>query len=122
MSHDDYYVGRQPRNERSKAWAKRDNQPWTNDEDEFLISEWINVNPEDRDEIAVSQILERTIEACRVRCEHIRKRGSTKVTVTQTTTVTVVRTSGWMVGACSSCGNLGDVYSNGTTSLCENCR
>lgn len=82
------YAHRQRLNNMSKEWAHRDGKSWTPDEDAFLVEFWIDVESEDRDEITVSQCLERTIESCRVRCEKIRKaRGWSVVQVTQTTTV-----------------------------------
>lgn len=88
----DSYIERQKRNNESKAWAHRDNEPWTSDEEEFLLQEWINTAPSERDERLVSQILERTIEACRVRCERIRAHmGITeRVVIRQTTTTTYI--------------------------------
>lgn len=70
----DHYAERKRRNEASQAWATRSREEWTEDEDAFLISEWIHVDASDRDEVTVSRCLERTIEACRVRCEHLRVR------------------------------------------------
>lgn len=69
----DKYAHRQELNRASRSWAKRDGEAWTADEDAFLHEFWIDVEARDRDEVTVSQALERTIEACRVRCEHIRK-------------------------------------------------
>jgi hypothetical protein len=83
----DQYAERRRLNNISKAWAARDNEPWSNDEEDFLIEYWIDVHPKDRDEITVSQCLERTIEACRVRCERIRARLGVSVTVVKTTRV-----------------------------------
>lgn len=84
----DTYRQRKRRNEASKAWAKRDGEPWTEEEQDFLLNEWILIDPSDRDEVTVSQILERTIEACRVRCEIIRARLGMKVRETTTTVTT----------------------------------
>lgn len=49
--------------------------PWTEDEDEFIIEEWMAYDnfPGERDEETVSKILERTIEACRNRAEILRR-------------------------------------------------
>lgn len=90
--HDRYvdpYAERRRRNEESKSWAKRNGEPWSDDEERLLIDEWIDMPPVKRDERTISQILERTIEACRVRCEIIRARqGLTTRHVTTTTTTT----------------------------------
>ena len=90
----DNYRERRRRNQESKRWAFKDGQPWTEDDDMFLLEFWIDVQAQDRDEVTVSQCLERTIESCRVRCEHIRKRldiqhytrVETKTTLTVETT------------------------------------
>lgn len=73
------YEQRRRLNEHSRSWAKRDREPWTDDEDTFLLKEWIGVEAKHRDEITISQCLERTIEACRVRCEYLRKRYGIQV-------------------------------------------
>jgi GNAT superfamily N-acetyltransferase len=70
----DPYAARRLLNEASKAWATRDGQPWTSEEEDYLLAYWIEVEPQYRNEVEASQLLERTIEACRVRCEIIRKR------------------------------------------------
>lgn len=88
MTHEeevDRYAARRRINEQSKAWALRDKAVWTPDEDEFLVSEWIQMPAGERDEVTISKILERTIEACRVRCEHLRKRLGISITCTRTT-------------------------------------
>lgn len=85
----DNYAERQRRNIESKAWAVRDGEPWEPEEDDLLLTDWILLDPAQRDERIVSQVLERTIEACRVRCERIRSRlGITVRTTTTTTTST----------------------------------
>jgi hypothetical protein len=84
------WAHRKAMNDASKRWAKRDGQPWHDHEDEFLIEYWIDVAAKDRDEVTVSQCLERTIEACRVRCEHIRKRMGWSITVTQVMTTVYI--------------------------------
>jgi hypothetical protein len=95
-SHDrivDSYVERKRRNDISKSWAKRDGQTWESVEDDLLIEEWIDKPVACRDEETVSRVLERTIEACRVRCEHIRARlGISVVTYKQETTTTTTTT------------------------------
>lgn len=84
----DTYQGRKRRNEESKTWARRDGQPWTKHDEDVLIAQWIDMPPEKRDERAVSRVLERTIEACRVRCEHIRARLGTNVVMERHRTTT----------------------------------
>ena len=70
-------------NEASKHWAKRDYLAWDDAEDELIMTDWIDVDPKFRDEITVSQVLERTIEACRVRAEVLRKRYDIRVFVVE---------------------------------------
>lgn len=86
----DEYTERRLANDASRAWAANDGQPWTADEEDILVEYWINVEPRDREEEDISKLLERTIEACRVRCEIIRARGmrtrTTETTTTETTT------------------------------------
>ncbi len=59
-------------NDLSKSWAHRDGEAWTPDDDEFLLEEWVKVEPAHRDEKTISQIMQRTIEACRVRAHFVR--------------------------------------------------
>lgn len=68
------YAMRKRRNDESRSWATRNTEPWTDEEEQFLLDEWILVPVAARDEVVISQIVERTIESCRVRCEKIRKR------------------------------------------------
>lgn len=70
----DKYAERKRRNEESRRWATRNGEPWSDEEDDLLLREWILIPPASRDESTVSQIVERTIESCRVRCEKIRER------------------------------------------------
>lgn len=78
-------------NIRSRKWAKRDRKPWEPIEDDVITELWIYVPASERDEIGISKLLERTIESCRVRAEHLRKdlgidSPIVKVTITTTTT------------------------------------
>lgn len=83
----DNYAARRQANAESRSWATRDREPWTEDEKDFLVEFWIDLDPSERDEVTVSKCLERTIESCRVQCEKIRKeRGWSRVTFKQTTT------------------------------------
>lgn len=117
----DTYAARRRANEASKAWAVNDHGKWTTDDDDVLMEYWILVPPSERDEVEVSKALGRTIESCRVRCEHVRKaRGISNVVVEQRRTVVEVK--GWLVGYCFGCGRLTDVFSDGVTSKCEDCR
>jgi hypothetical protein len=86
--HVDQYAERKRRNVESRKWAHRDGEPWTEVEEELLLTDWVLLDPAQRDERLVSQVLERTIEACRVRCEHIRARLGITVRTTVTTTKT----------------------------------
>lgn len=70
----DPYKERREANQRSASWARKRYQPWSEDDDAFLLAEWIDVPGPKRDEVLISQLLERTIESCRNRCEIIRKR------------------------------------------------
>lgn len=94
----DPYRERRRRNEESKAWADHDGEPWSQDEDDFLIAEWIDIPSAARDERTISQVLGRTIEACRVRCEHIRAQYgiSNRRTVEIKMTTTTVEYRGLM--------------------------
>lgn len=95
MSGPDYMRSQRRRlNELSKGWAKRDGEPWSADEEDLLITDWIPFQPDERDEITISQVLERTIESCRVRCEIIRRRLGMQYTVRATTTTTTVEYRG----------------------------
>lgn len=119
----DAYRQRKRRNDESKAWATRDGDLWTDGEEEILLQYWIDVHPDDRDERAISQLLERTIEACRVRCEAIRAaHGLSNVRMTQTTITVTKVVKGWLVGYCFGCGRLTDVFSDGNVSRCEDCK
>jgi hypothetical protein len=75
MSSEEYYKGRYQTNERSRAWAVNDGKPWSGEEDDFIWELWVHTDPAVRDEIGVSQVLERTVEACRNRAEHLRRGG-----------------------------------------------
>jgi hypothetical protein len=103
------------RNEESKTKAEHDGEPWSGEELEQLVEYWDGTEETLAD---IAEILGRTIEACRQRYYETR-RGHIRVSIKQETTVTV---RGWLVGFCFECGSFGDVYSNGTVSLCEDCR
>lgn len=92
----DVYAERKRLNDLSQRWARRQGKAWTAEEDELLMKEWIPYSPEDRDEITISQVCERTIEACRVRCEKLRKEHGLSLYVKQTTTTTTTT----YIGAC----------------------
>ncbi len=110
--HDD--STRLQRNLESKAWAEHDGEPWSGDELDVLML-WQG----GEDELAtLSELLGRTIEACRQRFYEAR-RGHIRVRTTVTVTETV---TGWLVGFCFSCGKFTDVYSDGTVSRCDECR
>jgi hypothetical protein len=74
----DNYAERRRVNEASRVFATRNKAPWTEDDDAFLLAEWIDVAPANRDEFTIAQCLERTVEACRVRTEIIRARLNMK--------------------------------------------
>lgn len=96
MSSSPDWARRKTANDISKSWAQRDGEPWSSDEDDLLLTDWIGVAASDRDEVTISQILERTIEACRVRCEHIRRRLGIQVFEVTSTTTTVTKYIGVM--------------------------
>lgn len=93
----DPYAARRDLNEASRFWATRNAQPWTDADEMVLLSEWILVEPSQRREVEVSQRLERTIEACRVRCELIRERLGIQVHVVTRTVITTA------VAVCPAC-------------------
>lgn len=68
------YEGRRRLNVESRAHATRNKASWTDDEDQFLVREWIHVEAKVRDEFTIAACLERTIEACRVRANLLRDR------------------------------------------------
>lgn len=80
MSEVSYYTsGRHDRNIESKAWATRDGQPWSPEEEKELVEYW---NGHDEALLAeTSEVLERTIEACRQRYYEIHARGIRTVMV-----------------------------------------
>lgn len=106
------YEERARRNDESRAKAGHHAEPWSSDEIDLLL-EW---DGSEEELATVAELLERTIEACRQRFYEAR-RGHV---VVRRTTVTVV--TGWLVGYCFECGRFGDVYSNGSVSLCEDCK
>lgn len=111
MSRGDYEE-RQARNDESRNRAEHHAEPWTSEELEFLLL-W---EGSEEDLAVIAELLGRTIEAARQRF-YLGRRGHRVVEVTQ---VTVIR--GWLVGYCFECGKFGDVHSDGTVSLCEDCR
>jgi len=108
------YEERARRNDESRTKAGHHAEPWSSDEIEILLT-W---DGSEAELLEMAELLERTIEACRQRFYEAR-RGHLRVR-TESVTVTVV--TGWLVGYCFECGRFGDVYSNGTVSLCEDCR
>lgn len=66
------YEERQAANDRSRQFAHRDGQPWTEADDAVLLQEWIFKGPEHRHESQVAKDLARTIEACRNRAHFLR--------------------------------------------------
>lgn len=97
------------RNDASRNKASHHTEPWTTEELEQLHGFWDGTN-ETLAEIA--ELLGRTIEACRQMYYTDKREGHVRVE----TTVVV---KGWLVGYCFKCGVFGDVYSDGTVSLCE---
>lgn len=102
-------------NQESKAHADHDGEPWSQEELDQLFGYWDGTEQMVRE---IAELLGRTIEACRERFYKAR-RGHLRVTDKATTTV-VVR--GWLVGYCFCCGQFGDVYSDGQTALCDDCK
>lgn len=86
VTHVSYYAsGRHERNIASKAWATRDGHPWSPEEERELLEYW---NGQDETLlIETSEVLERTIEACRQRYYEILARGVRTVQVEFTVTV-----------------------------------
>lgn len=102
------------RNAESKWVAENDGQPWSAEEIEELHAYW---DGSEEMLFEIAELLGRTIEACRQR--YYETRGHVKITRTTTTKVV---TRGWLVGYCFTCGKFGDVFSDGTVSLCEDCK
>lgn len=84
-------------NEASRFWATRNTEPWSDGDDMYILEKWIMVDPISRSEVEVSQHLQRTIEACRVRAEIIRKRLGIQVFEVKHTVVVEA------TEACSDC-------------------
>lgn len=68
-----YYAanGAREANIRSRAFATRDREPWTDTDDEVLRDYWLTHPKETRDEAGIAKLLERTIEACRIRAHKL---------------------------------------------------
>lgn len=64
---------RHDENLKSKSWAKRDGVVWTDEEDLYIIDEWILKSASIRDEVEVSKHLQRTLFACKRRAEYLRE-------------------------------------------------
>lgn len=86
------YELRRRANERSRAYAHRDNQPWTTEDDEILLEFWVKPGSRERDEAEVARAVQRTIESCRNRVHKLvgQNLGGHYVKVTETTTVHTV--------------------------------
>lgn len=68
MGYEDYMKSqRRTNNIRSKAWAHRDKQPWTQADENVILEQWIGTPYGGRDEEAISRELQRTIESCHQR-------------------------------------------------------
>lgn len=106
------YEERLKRNDESRSKAEHHAEPWSADELEVLML-WSGSEDE---LVALAEMVGRTIEACRQKF-YMARRGHIKI---QTTTVTVTR--GWLVGYCFVCGAFTDVFSDGVTAKCEECR
>lgn len=113
MSRESSHEERLRRNSASKRHAEHDGEPWSQDELDQLFGFWDGTE-DTLTEIA--ELLGRTIEACRERYYKAR-RGHVRV---ETTTIQV--TKGWLVGYCFECGKFTDVYSDGSTARCEDCK
>lgn len=111
-SHERDWADRQRRNDESRNRAEAHREPWS-EEEAGLLADWDGTEAELE---VIAELLGRTIEACRQRY-YVQRRGHA---VTHTVTFQV--TTGWLVGYCFECGRFTDVYSNGTVSLCEDCR
>lgn len=72
MSYDPaVYEERQAANDKSRRYALRDRDPWTEEDDEFILEFWVRPGPQARDESEIARALERTIEACRNRAHKL---------------------------------------------------
>lgn len=90
---------RKPLNDRSQSRASHHHEEWSQDELDFLESEWNGFTCEDRDEEAIAEILGRTVEACRWRASYIKRQQAKPVKRHTTTTTTTTTTSTEYVGA-----------------------
>ena len=71
MAYDsDRYEERQAANDRSRAFARRDGETWTDQEDMILMTDWVGLAGK-RDEAQIAKDLGRTIEACRNRAHFL---------------------------------------------------
>lgn len=96
MTGEMHYVERLKRNEESKAFAQHDREPWTRDEIEFLLSEFPDCKGKPDDEMALAELMGRTIEACRQRYYDTvagRKPGGASLVKRETTTTTTTTTT-----------------------------
>ena len=72
MGDTDYDEQRRKMNEQSKAWAVEQKRRWLPMDDAVILSEWVLVPAEGRDEMAIAKRLGRTLFSCQGRAEHLR--------------------------------------------------
>jgi len=70
---------RTERNDESRARADQHQQPWSENELELLLEIWDEGIPSIEDQIALAELLGRTVEACRQKLYETRKHGVTVV-------------------------------------------
>ena len=86
------YEERLRRNLESKAVAEHDREPWTVDELAFLLSEFPDAKGKPDEEMALAELLGRTIEACRQRFYDTVSGRKPSSVVRKTTTTTTTTT------------------------------
>jgi hypothetical protein len=93
-------------NEKSKTWATRVRDPWTEEEDRIIREEWVRVCPPNRDEMGIARRLSRTLYACQGRAENLREHegtGTTRTTPAPRPVCGTCFTELPMTGQCDNC-------------------
>ena len=104
------YQDRQVINDLSRNTATHHAEPWSAEEMDLLQTFWDGT---DETLAEIAEALGRTVEACRQK--HYYPGGQPKEPTAQ-------HVNGWLVGFCTSCGRLTDVFCSGITQECEDCK